>query len=162
MNSKTEPGLLHVLVMEGNLDGVIAALERGADPNERDRSQRTPLFISAMSDDLPITSELIRRGANVNARDVNGETPLHFAAREHTPSAALALLENGAVVDAQDIHGNTPLFRAVYDSRGRGEMIKLLLSHGADKTLTNKYGVSPEQLANTISNYDVRKYLKSG
>ena len=50
-------------------------------------------------------------------------------------------------VDAQDEHGNTPLVRAVFASQGRGELIKLLLSHSANGRLKNKHGVSPEDLA---------------
>ncbi len=38
-------------------------------------------------------------------------------------------------------------------------MIRLLLSAGADKTIENHYGVSPEKLAMTIANYDVARYL---
>jgi ankyrin repeat protein len=62
-------------------------------------------------------------------------------------------------VDAQDIHGNTPLSRAVFDSKGRGQVIKLLLSSGANKDLKNKHGISPEDLAKSIGNYDVSKLL---
>jgi ankyrin repeat protein len=39
-------------------------------------------------------------------------------------------------------------------------MIKVLLSHSADKSLKNNYGVSPQDLANTFSNYDVKKFLQ--
>jgi hypothetical protein len=38
-------------------------------------------------------------------------------------------------------------------------MIRLLLASGADKTLKNKQGVSPEDLAKTIANYDVSEFL---
>jgi ankyrin repeat protein len=49
--------------------------------------------------------------------------------------AAQLLIDGGADVSAQDIPGNTPLWRAVFDSRGRGQMIQQLLSAGADKAL---------------------------
>ena len=62
-------------------------------------------------------------------------------------------------MDAPDVNGNTPLSNAVFDSRGRDQMIKLLLSFGANKTLKNKHGVSPEDLAKSIGNYDVSKFL---
>ena len=44
--------------------------------------------------------------------------------------------------------------------QGRGDMIKLLLAHSPDKTLKNKHGVSPEDLAKTTANYDVSKFLQ--
>jgi ankyrin repeat protein len=69
------------------------------------------------------------------------------------------LLRSGVVVDATDAHGNTPLFAATFDSKGRGDMIKLLLKAGADKNHRNKHGVSPASLASTIANYDVARFL---
>jgi hypothetical protein len=38
-------------------------------------------------------------------------------------------------------------------------MIKVLLAHGADKALKNKYGISPADLAKSIGNYDVSVFL---
>ena len=69
------------------------------------------------------------------------------------------LLANYADVDAQDKQGNIPLFRTAFESRGRGEAIRLHLAAGADRKTKNKYGVSPEELANTIANYDVKQFL---
>ena len=69
------------------------------------------------------------------------------------------LLERGAIVDAPDKHGNTPLNRAVYNSKGRGEVIALLRAAGANATLNNRYGISPLSMALTISNYNVRQFF---
>jgi len=38
-------------------------------------------------------------------------------------------------------------------------MIRLLLLYGADKKLKNNHGVSPEDLANKIANYDMKPFL---
>jgi uncharacterized protein len=62
-------------------------------------------------------------------------------------------------VDAADDHGNTPLWRAVMDSRGRGEIISILRSKGADPHLANKSGISPVGLASSIANHDVSRYF---
>jgi uncharacterized protein len=132
----------------------------GTNPvDARDRDGRTPLFYAAQDGNLAIARELIRLGAVVNVHDRNGESPLHFAARSNSVSVAKMLLKAGAVVDATDGYGNTPLSRAVFESKGRGEMIKLLLAHGADKKRNNNHGVSPEDLARSIANYDVAKFL---
>jgi hypothetical protein len=53
------------------------------------------------------------------------------------------------------------LWRAVFDSKGRGGVIKLLLSAGASKGLRNKHGVSPQSLAKSIANYDVSNFLEA-
>jgi ankyrin repeat protein len=145
--------------MRHSLPELIQAIERGEAVDALDREGRTPLFYAVMDGDLGITAELIRRGANPAAQDRGFETPLHFAAREYRNDVAELLLKSGASVDAQDGHGNTPLLRAVFESRGRGQLIGLLRAHGADKTLKNEHGVSSDDLATSIGNYDVRQFL---
>jgi ankyrin repeat protein len=153
-------GSVHKAVMAGDGVAVREAITRGADVGELDREGRTPLFYSIMDGRLDISSHLIDAGANVNAHDRNLETPLHVAAREYQLSAAKLLLEHGAQVDPRDSHGNTALSHAVFGSKGRGEMIALLLGHSADKHLKNKHGISPDDLARSIANYDVCKFMK--
>jgi len=146
--------------MKGDLPAVEDALKSGEDVNDLDRDGRTALFQAIVDGQFAIAKVLIQQGANVNARDKSLETPLHFAAREQQVELGQLLLDNGAEINAMDSNGNTPLSRAVYSSQGRGEMIKLLLNRSADKNLKNNYGVSPQDLANTISNYDVKKFLQ--
>jgi ankyrin repeat protein len=145
--------------MTGSLAKVQAAIAEGADIDALDRDRRTPLFYAAGYGATEVVAELIRSGADPNKRDKNLETPLHFAAREYHIETGRLLLKHGAAVDAQDADGNTPLSHAVFYSRGRGDAIKLLLSFGADRTLCNRADVSPEKLANTIKNFDVRLFL---
>lgn len=159
MSEKSESPMRRLM----RLSEARAARQAIADGNVNvlDRAKRSPLFYIVMHGELELAAELIDQGADPNIRDVNGEAPLHFAAREFRPEEAKLLLAHGAVVDLQDGHGNTPLSRAVYDSRGRGEMIALLLEAGADKKLKNRHGVSPEELANTIANHNVSQFLRS-
>jgi ankyrin repeat protein len=102
---------------------------------------------------------LLDRGAAPNATDAQQWTPLLFAARDHHVVLAELLLRRGASVDAVDSSGNTPLFRATFDSRGRGDMITMLLRAGADPNHANMRGVSPAKLAATIANYDVKRWF---
>jgi hypothetical protein len=48
---------------------------------------------------------------------------------------------------------------AVFNSKGRGELIVLLRERGADAEAVNRYGQSPLGLARLIANYDVRQYF---
>ena len=93
-----------------------------------------------------------------NLADRRGYTPLHFAAQEWSIEAADALLEAGASVDAVDQHGNTPLWTATFNSKGRGELIEILRSRGADPGHRNKAGGSPLELARLIANYNVAQW----
>lgn len=82
-----------------------------------------------------------------------------FAAQEHSVVAASALLDAGATVDLQNGWGNTALFTAAGNSNGRGELIELLRSHGADPHSVNGSGQTPVGLARLIGNYDVAQYF---
>ena len=73
---------------------------------------------------------------------------------------AAALIKAGAELELQDTFGNTPLSDAVFESRGRGDMIQLLLANGADKEKKNRQGISPLALARSIANYDVKQFLE--
>jgi len=155
-----KPTPLHDAILTRDSKRVLEVLSSGTGVDELDREGRTPLFYAAMEGDFDIASELIRHGANPNAHDRHGETALHAAAREYRLDLIKLLLEHSAYVDAEDNHGNTPLWRAVYECRGRGDAIKLLLAAGADRKRKNKHGLSPEELADTIANFDVKQFLQ--
>jgi ankyrin repeat protein len=145
--------------MRRNAPEVTQALIGGAAVDPVDRAGRTPLFYAALNGDVAIIDLLISHHADVNAKDQMLRTPLFAAAQSYEVDAASRLIAGGAEVDWRDSYGNTSLGRAAFESRGRGDMIKLLLSAGADRSLKNKSGVSPEDLANTIANYDVRQFF---
>jgi ankyrin repeat protein len=48
---------------------------------------------------------------------------------------------------------------ATFNSQGRGELIELLLEHGADSDLVNQHGQTPRGLAKLIGNYDVEQFF---
>jgi ankyrin repeat protein len=124
-----------------------------------DRYGRTKLHYAALDGDAGKIKELLSQGLKPGEPDDDGRTPLHAAVQCWSLPACRALLKGGAPVDARDANGNTPLSTAVFESRGRGEVIKLLREYGADPMLENKYGVSPACLARTIANFDVRQFF---
>lgn len=120
----------------------------------------SPMHAAVMADDVAALKDLLTRGEAPDARDHLGFTPLHLAAQQWSVPAAEALLDAGATVDAENSFGNTPLFVAVFNSNGRGELIDLLRSHGADPFHANKSGQTPVRLARLIANYDVAQWFK--
>lgn len=124
-----------------------------------DRAGRTPLHYAAAARDLGQVRQLLASGADPRASDDDGWTPLHFAAQESATDVAATLLGAGAPVDARDANGNTLSQKAVFNSKGRGELIALLRSHGADPCAKNNHGISPVSLARAIANYDVRQFF---
>lgn len=147
------------MIFSGTTQHLIEEIEEGSDINAQDKDKRTPLIQATIDNQIDKMIILIRNGANVNIQDSLGYTALHYASQNFLIDACKLLLENKATVDIQDIHGNTPLFRAVFNSKGRGEIIGLLRSFGADINLNNRHGVSPLQLANTIGNFDIKQFM---
>src|SRR5258708_32868909 len=115
-----------------------------------DRYGRTDLHYAAGEGDLAKAQALLTAGAQVDLPDDNGWTPLHFAAQAHAVTVAETLLAAGATVDSRASPGNTPLINAVFNSRGRGDLIALLPRPAADPSLAHAPGVSPVTLATPI------------
>jgi uncharacterized protein len=146
-------------VYGGDLAELQSAIRNGDDVNGRDRGGRTPLANAVIDGRADMVDLLLAAAANVNASDAKGYTPLHFAALNHVVTIARALIAANAVVDAKDAWGNTPLSTAVFESRGRADVVHALLEAGADQHLKNDSGVSPRGLVETIANYDVLSML---
>ena len=124
-----------------------------------DRSGRSQLHYAAAEDRVEDVQRLLADGVDPNLQDCNGASALHFAAQEFAVQAAGALIEGGANVDAADKFGNTPLFTAAFNSRGRGELIRLLRAAGADPSHVNRAGQTPVGVARLIANYDVAQHF---
>jgi ankyrin repeat protein len=124
-----------------------------------DPDGRTEMHQAAFVGGADRVALLAGSGLDVNSPDRNGFAPLHFAAQEWNLNVARALLNCGASVDSINRHGNTPLFVAVFNSRGRGELISVLREFGADPFRVNNHGQTPIGLARLIGNYDVARYF---
>jgi ankyrin repeat protein len=125
-----------------------------------DRAGRSLLHYAAMHNDVSTVTRLLDDGELPDVQDDLGFAPLHLAAQEFSVAAAKALLGGGATVDIQNSFGNTPLFVAVFNSNGRGDLIQLLRSHGANPLHLNSSGQTPAGLARLIGNYDVARYFE--
>ena len=140
------PNALHEAVMRGQTDVVQLLLKRIQDVNALRYNGSTLLHDAALKNRREIAEILIAKGADVNARNSIGSTPLHDAALAGSLDVAAVLIAHGANVNAQDTEsGATPLHNAA--SWGRLEVVRLLLDKGADRTIKNKEGRTPADLA---------------
>ena len=144
---------------DGDTTAKVGAVKGQIGDDDVDRGGRTALHYAALEGDLELVTQLIAEGVAVGRPDKNGWTPLHFAAQGWHLDVALKLIDEGAEVDAVDSFGNSPLMRATYDSRGRGELITMLLERGASPDLSSNSGISPRQLAEMIGNYEVARWF---
>jgi ankyrin repeat protein len=127
--------------------------------NEIDRDGRLPLHYAALENDAAAVQARLAVGDDPNLGDRKGFTPLHLAAHAGSLDAARVLLDHGAHVDSVDTSGNTPLFVAVFNSRGRGDLIALLRERGADPLRPNESGQTPLGLARLIGNFDIAQFF---
>ena len=124
-----------------------------------DEYGRSPLHHAARAGDVTKVAALLAGGAAIDLQDDDGWTALHFAAQARSEEVTKYLLAHGASVDIVDSYGNTALFRATFNSRGDGAVIRALRAAGADSLKKNKTGVSPVALARKIGNYDVAQFF---
>jgi uncharacterized protein len=159
-------------VRQGSMDSVKLLLDAKADVNQTTADGSSPLLVAVLNGQYDMARYLIDHGANVSLANKKGWTPLYLAVKHRTietgtmpvppnPDQALdfikLILNKGAETNTKllyetEVHsanhvfwlkeaGATPFFRAAYG--GDAEVMKLLLEHGADPTLTTKDHTTP-------------------
>jgi len=130
-------GPIHTAAKTGDLAGVQAELDKGADVNAMASKGWTPLHYATQRGHKEVAELLIAAGADVNAKDEDGVTPLHDAVYEGYKEIAELLIANGADVNAKS-RGRTPLLGAATK-----EIAELLIENGADLEAKNNVGWTP-------------------
>jgi ankyrin repeat protein len=123
---------LYVAALSGDLAGIGAQLQAGADPNEESpaEGQGLPLCAAACWRNTEAVRALVAGGADPNrAEDAgSGYTPLAWAVQNDDPETVRALLEAGADANRL-VHGRSPL--AIAKDLGAASAVAVLVSHGA-------------------------------
>ncbi len=145
----TRTGDLFEAVVRRHRDVVRAILDTGADPNIRDDTGRTPLWVAANWERSAVVRLLLARGADPNARDCDGRTPLLSCLGNL--DIAEELMAHGADVNLRGEHGNTPLLH--YAGSRDPALVVSLLAHGADIEAANAYGYTPLMLSAGYGGY---------
>lgn len=96
-------------------------------------------YNAARYGDVDRLEKLIHEGINPDMKTSYGRTPLYIAAR-YGYKGAVKMLAQRADVDVNSIseYGRTPLFLPC--SKGDGQIVALLLEHGADPNVTDDNG----------------------
>lgn len=98
---------LHVVAKRRDTLWVRFLLQRGADPNIRDKNGVYPIQVSAALGDVDSVEELIKGGAQVDVADQQGETPLIAAVHKRDTTLIARLLKEGADPDRNDNSGRS-------------------------------------------------------
>ena len=125
-----------------NEEKVASFLEKGADPDMRNKKGDTLLNIALSSETISpkIVELLVENGAHLNYVSSDRVTPLMCAVYNiHVPTETVSyLLQAGASVYSRDTYGQTPLLYAT----GREDiaLVDLLLTYGANVNETDADG----------------------
>ena len=96
--------------LEGDLDGVKAAVENSADIEERNGwREGTALHWACSYGHTSVAEYLIQRGGEVNCRDKYGRLPIHFACRRGHLDIVKLLISKGSDFTSTNNFGDTPL-----------------------------------------------------
>lgn len=137
-----------------NVDVVKLLLERGADPNAKDKDGVTPLMFAVQEADRETVEAvrlLLKHGGDAKAMDRVKRTPLTQAVRTYATESSLDIVAQLLAVGADPNAGaETPLWIVANAYREGGkpsaatvQEMKLLLDHGADPNARNDDGSTP-------------------
>jgi ankyrin repeat protein len=121
-------------------------LQYGANINEKDSANETPLHIAILFGRNKHVSMLVDNGVDVNVKGVNGMTPVAYVMEskvsENSISMLQKLIDGGADLNIKDIENQeSPLDDAVY--YGKPEFVRILLENGADPNIRDRFGETP-------------------
>jgi ankyrin repeat protein len=132
-------------VKNGDDEAVQTLLDDGADANDTNLSDETPLYIAAEKGYKNIVAALLAKGADINRAGEYQQTPLYIAAQNGHADIVELLLDKGAAVNKANINGSTPLYSAAAD--GYADIVAALLANGADINQQHNSGATPLYIA---------------
>ena len=131
---------------EGNVANITTYVQQGGDVNLHDRRGFTPFILATYHGNDEAAAVLKEAGADACAVDEKGSNAFMGVAFKGYQNTAQWLLDNTSCdVNHRNYAGQTALMMA--SLFGREEIVKLLLQHGADATIVDYQGNSPQSLA---------------
>lgn len=147
--------MIRETVLLNDLDKLKSLIESDYAINFKDKLGRTILHDAVIEGYISIVDFICENKIDINAQDNLGKSALHFGAIYRHTVICEILIKNVANIDIQDNNGNTPLFDAIFNCQGKTDLINIFILNKADFEIKNNYGVSPKDLAENISNFDI-------
>lgn len=165
-------------------------IRSGASLHANDFAGREPIHWAAQFARPDVVRVLLDHDCDVNVPNANGHTPLHWATgatafihqchitEPRTLDCVRLLVERGADVNARGSEGNVPLHgvavmpemdQRLFDGTLKFPpeipevvlaIVRLLLQHGADPSVSNKDGVSPLRMASAQTRSEMKAFVR--
>ena len=153
----------------GHLAAVRLLVARGANLEDTFLGGMTAIKLAASHGHANVVEHLIESGANLSIVSSEGKfSLLHSAVLSHNPATVKVLIDAGLNLNARNAHEQTPLHLAAYSDYGQqifhhildtdekvdwtalrkqqSEIIEMLTAAGADTTLRDKDGRTPQDI----------------
>lgn len=116
------------------------------DYEAKNRDGRTVLHQAIYQGNPQVVAWLLKKGVSLEERDAHGRTPLQAACFFRQFKCVLNLLKAGANINAVTENYKQETAMHIAAQREFPDIIKVLLSHGCDKSLTNSRGRSASEV----------------
>jgi len=134
---------------------VQALLDKGADPNGRERDDAwAPIHAAAASGSPEIAALLIDHGAKVDLRSEGVPEPIQLAVGRDNNAVVALLLDHGADANSVRLSGSGTLLHEAATHSDNRELVELLLKHGANPNARDGDARTPLHIA--ASNTEAR------
>ncbi|MBO9521540.1 MAG: ankyrin repeat domain-containing protein [Nocardioidaceae bacterium] len=166
IDSVTRQGRTAVLLaaMNGHLDVVRHLAEAGADLDLQDETSLNPFLHGCLTGDLSLVRLMVESGADLTRLTRFGGNGLTPAAEKGFADVVEYLLTATDInVNHTNAVGWTALIEAIILGDGgpvRQRVVRLLLEHGADPGMTDKWGTKPLDLALEKGFHEIAELLR--
>lgn len=144
-------------------DCVALLISAGADINKQDQTCFNPFLISCLNNDLTLLRLVLPANPDLNCLSRFGGVGITPASEKgHVEIVRELVLHTDINVNHTNFVGWTPLLEAIVLNDGgakQQEIVKLLLDHGANPHMTDKYGKVPLTLAREKGYHEIAALL---
>jgi len=144
-------GPLYCAAQKGNLECAALLLAAHADPNQRSKKGNAPVHGAVTHGNHEVLRLLLTSGAKTSVDwprfEPDNWTPLYLAALENQVQCVQVLLESGQADVNKAVYPGRKTALLVAAVNGHKEVGQLLLDAGADTTIANTGGSTPESAA---------------
>jgi ankyrin repeat protein len=154
---------LHIAAFASHDDAVMLLAEAGLDPNRLENDKYDIITIASVANDADMVRTAVKAGGSArNITSIYDGTALIAAAHLGNWESVAVLIEAGAPLDHVNNLGWTALIEAVVLGNGGSrhtKTVKLLVEAGADRSITDRNGNTPLQLATQRGYEDIVRML---